>query len=161
MIHISRFTEPYNTETNVNKNKNVEKISEKPCITYLTVVKDRVMENPVGYLNEKFQPPNRPQYRIVSGPPENPNFSIELSLKGRNFYGEGKSKKEAKKSSAQKAVDELIQSRMEQKVIEFEKGVLFRYFSDPKEFGSRLKKNSDFSFQFKILLQWRKKKNLQ
>jgi len=73
-------------------------------------VKDRlcrVMENPVGYLNDKFQPPNRPQYRVLFGPPENPNFSIELSLKGRNFYGEGKSKKEAKKASAQKAVDEL------------------------------------------------------
>ena len=100
----------------------------------LTVVKDRlcqVMENPVGYLNDKFQPPNRPQYRVLFGPPENPNFSIELSLKGKKFYGEGKSKKEAKKASAQKAVDELIfktnQSRMEQKVIEFEKGVLFRF----------------------------------
>ena len=100
----------------------------------LAVVKDRlcrVMENPVGYLNEKFQPPNRPQYRVLFGPPENPNFSIELSLKGKKFYGEGKSKKEAKKASAQKAVDELIfktnQSRMEQKVIEFEKGVLFRF----------------------------------
>merc|ERR1712062_460033 len=84
-----------------------------------------VMENPVGYLNDKFQLPNRPQYRVLFGPPENPNFSIELSLKGRNFFGEGKSKKEAKKASAQKAVDELIfktnQSRMEQKVIEFEK----------------------------------------
>ena len=69
------------------------------------------MENPVGYLNEKFPPSNpcsnRPQYRIISGPPENLNFSIELSLKGRKFYGEGKSKKEAKKASAQKAVDEL------------------------------------------------------
>ena len=124
----------------------------------MTVVKDRVMENPVGYLNEKFQPPNRPQYRIVSGPPENPKFSIELSLKGRNFYGEGKSKKEAKKSSAQKAVDELIQSRMEQKVIEFEKGVLFRYFSDPKEFGSRFKKILIFHFSSRYYYNGEKRK---
>ena len=109
----------------------------------MTVVKDRlcrVMENPVGYLNEKFQPPNRPQYRVLFGPPENPNFSIELSLKGRNFYGEGKSKKEAKKSSAQKAVDELIQSRMEQKVIEFEKGILFRFSVILRNLGPDLKK---------------------
>ena len=91
------------------------------------------MSNPVGQLNNLFGhlAPNNPKYRIISGPPEKPNFSIELCVKERFFYGEGKSKKEAKRASAQKAVEELIltsnENRMEQEVIEVEKGILFGF----------------------------------
>ena len=66
--------------------------------------------NPITKLNNLFQPPNQARYRIISGPPENPKFSIELCLQERIFYGEGKSKKEAKRASAQKAVESLILS---------------------------------------------------
>ena len=67
------------------------------------------VDNPVAKLNEVFQPPNHPRYRIISGPPsEKPKFSIELCVQERFFYGDGNSKKEAKRAAAQKAFESLV-----------------------------------------------------
>ena len=65
-------------------------------------------ENPIQKLNELFLPPNNPQYRIIipDDPPEE-IFSIELCVQGKKYFGKGKSKKEAKRMSAQKAVEGL------------------------------------------------------
>ena len=80
--------------------------------------------NPVSKLNELFQPPNHPRYRIISGQ-INQKFSIELCVQERIFYGEGMSKKEAKRECAQKAIESLIprsnENRMDEaNVVDFE-----------------------------------------
>ena len=62
--------------------------------------------NPISKLNEVFQPPNHPRYRIISARPR--AVSIELCVQERIFYGEGMSKKEAKRECAQKAIESLI-----------------------------------------------------
>ena len=68
-----------------------------------------IHENPVSKSCELFLPPNNPQYRdqrII--PPEKSNFSIELCVQGKKFFGEGKTKKETKRVSEQKAIENLI-----------------------------------------------------
>ena len=63
--------------------------------------------NPISKLNEVFQPPNHPRYRIISdgGHPEKPKFSIELCVQGKKFFGEGETKKDAERMAAQKALE--------------------------------------------------------
>ena len=82
--------------------------------------------NPVSKLNELFQPPNHPRYRIISDRPEIPPFSFELCVQERIFYGEGMSKKEAKRKCAQKAIESLIprsnENRMDEaNMVDFER----------------------------------------
>ena len=79
--------------------------------------------NPVSKLNELFPPPNHPRYRIISARPR--AVSIELCVQERIFYGEGMSKKEAKRECAQKAIESLIprsnENRMDEaNVVDFE-----------------------------------------
>ena len=62
-------------------------------------------EDPVAKL-WKFPPPNNPQFKIIP----KCNFSIELYVQGKKFFGEGETKKDAKKVAAQKAVENLFGS---------------------------------------------------
>ena len=63
-------------------------------------------EDPVAKLWKSFPPPNNPQFRIIP----KCNFSIELYVQGKKFFGEGETKKDAKKVAAQKAVENLFGS---------------------------------------------------
>ena len=67
------------------------------------------IKNAVMMLNELYPPPNAPQYRVTSqtGPPNNPTFTMVCCIGNRSFSGQGKSKKEAKLSCSQKAVEVL------------------------------------------------------
>ena len=63
-------------------------------------------EDPVAKLWKLFPPPNNPQFKIIP----KCNFSIELYVQGKKFFGEGETKKDAKKVAAQKAVENLFGS---------------------------------------------------
>jgi len=67
------------------------------------------IKNAVMMLNELFPPPKAPQYKVTSqtGPPNNPTFTMVCTIGNRSFCGEGKSKKEAKLSCSQKAIEML------------------------------------------------------
>jgi len=67
------------------------------------------IKNAVMMLNEMFPPPKAPQYKVTSqtGPPNNPTFSMVCTIEDQNFTGEGKSKKEAKLSCSQKAIEAI------------------------------------------------------
>ena len=67
------------------------------------------IKNAVMMLNELYPPPSAPQYKVTSqtGPPNNPTFSMVCTIIGKSFTGEGKSKKEAKLSCSQKAIEVL------------------------------------------------------
>ena len=67
------------------------------------------IKNAVMMLNELFPPPKAPQYKVTSqtGPPNNPTFTMVCSIGNKSFRGEGKSKKEAKLSCSQAAIETL------------------------------------------------------
>ena len=73
-------------------------------------------EDPVAKLWKLSRPTNNPQYSGIR--PEDieykiipkANFSIELYVQGKKFFGEGETKKDAKKVAAQKAVENLFGS---------------------------------------------------
>ena len=73
-------------------------------------------EDPVAKLWKLSRPTNNPQYSGIR--PEDieykiipkANFSIELYVQGKKFFGEGETKKDAKKVAAQKAVENLLGS---------------------------------------------------
>lgn len=67
------------------------------------------IKNAVMMLNEMFPPPKAPQYKVTSqtGPPNNPTFTMVCTIEDQNFAGEGKSKKEAKLSCSQKAIEAI------------------------------------------------------
>ncbi|TRY70366.1 hypothetical protein TCAL_05452 [Tigriopus californicus] len=67
------------------------------------------IKNAVMMLNELFPPPKGPQYKVTSqtGPPNNPTFTMVCTINNRCFSGEGKSKKEAKLSCSQRAIEVL------------------------------------------------------
>ena len=67
------------------------------------------IKNAVMMLNELFPPPKAPQYKVTSqtGPPNNPTFTMVCSIGNKSFRGEGKSKKEAKLSCSQAAIEML------------------------------------------------------
>ena len=94
--------------------------------------------NPISKLNEVFQPPNHPRYRIISngGHLEKSKFSIELCVKERLFYGEGDLKKEAKRSAAQKAFESLILEPARR-----------RHFEDLKSNENRLDQSNVVDFE--------------
>ena len=94
--------------------------------------------NPISKLNEVFQPPNHPRYRIISvgGHPEKSKFSIELCVQERLFYGEGDFKKEAKRSAAQKAFESLILEPARR-----------RHFEDLKSNENRLDQSNVVDFE--------------
>ena len=95
--------------------------------------------NPISKLNEVFQPPNHPRYRIISfGHPEKPKFSIELCVQERLFYGEGDFKKGAKRSAAQKAFESLILEPARRRR---------RHFGDLKSNGNRLDQSNVVDFE--------------
>ncbi|QQP34889.1 Uncharacterized protein FKW44_022932 [Caligus rogercresseyi] len=56
-----------------------------------------------------FPPPKAPQYKVLSqtGPPNNPTFTMMCTIESNSYVGEGKSKKEAKLVSSQKAIEVL------------------------------------------------------
>ena len=95
--------------------------------------------NPISKLNEVFQPPNHPRYRIISvgGHPEKSKFSIELCVQERLFYGEGDFKKEAKRSAAQKAFESLILEPARRR----------RHFEDLKSNENRLDQSNVVDFE--------------
>ena len=97
--------------------------------------------NPISKLNEVFQPPNHPRYRIISvgGHPEKSKFSIELCVQERLFYGEGDFKKEAKRSAAQKAFESLI--------LEPARRRRRRHFEDLKSNENRLDQSNVVDFE--------------
>ena len=81
-----------------------------PCAELRQRAKPNVpIKNAVMMLNELFPPPAAPQYKVTSqtGPPNNPTFTMVCTVEDRCFHGEGKSKKEAKLSCSQKAVEVL------------------------------------------------------
>ena len=61
-------------------------------------------EDPVAKLWKLFPPPNNPQFKIIP----KCNFSIELYVQGKKFFGEGETKKDAERMAAQKALESLI-----------------------------------------------------
>ena len=63
-------------------------------------------EDPVAKLWKSFPPPNNPQFRIIP----KCNFSIELYVQGKNFFGEGETNKKAKRIAAQEALENLFGS---------------------------------------------------
>ena len=72
------------------------------------------IKNAVMMLNELFPPPKAPQYKVTSqtGPPNNPTFTMVCTIGNKSFMGEGKSKKEAKLSCSQKAIEVLYGYKM-------------------------------------------------
>ncbi|CAB4063790.1 ADARB [Lepeophtheirus salmonis] len=67
------------------------------------------IKNAIMMLNEMFPPPKAPQYKVLSqtGPPNNPTFTMMCTIENKSYVGEGKSKKEAKLVSSQKAIEVL------------------------------------------------------
>ena len=71
-------------------------------------------EDPVAKLWKLSRPTNNPQYSGIR--PEDieykiipkANFSIELYVQGKKFFGEGETKKDAKKVAALKAVEKFL-----------------------------------------------------
>ena len=68
------------------------------------------IKNAVMMLNEMFPPPKAPQYKVTSqtGTPTNPTFTMVCTIGDKNFSGEGKSKKKAKMSCSQRAIEALM-----------------------------------------------------
>ena len=68
-----------------------------------------LIKNAVMLLHELFPPPKTPQYKVTSktGPPNNPTFTMVCTVGNKSFWGEGRSKKKAKLSCSQKALDVL------------------------------------------------------
>lgn len=64
------------------------------------------VKNAVMMLNEMFPPPHAPLYKVTShtGPPNNPCFTMQCTVMGKSFSGEGKSKKDAKLACSQSAL---------------------------------------------------------